>query len=136
QGPVLLLHRDDAEAGRGNGNARRLLRRSRDRRSGRDEGRPHDHAVLYLLSARGVETGGFGCGREGGQREQALKYMRFRLCRERNAIHSGISHMADAHQKKHDYHIIDPSPWPLLASIGAFVMAFGGIAYMRYLSGG
>ena len=32
----------------------------------------------------------------------------------------GISHMADAHQKKHDYHIIDPSPWPLLASIGAF----------------
>ena len=44
--------------------------------------------------------------------------------------------MADAHQKKHDYHIIDPSPWPLLASIGAFVLAFGGIGYMRYLSGG
>jgi cytochrome c oxidase subunit 3 len=46
----------------------------------------------------------------------------------------GIS--TDAHQKKHDYHIIDPSPWPLLASIGAFVMALGGVGYMRYLSGG
>ena len=44
--------------------------------------------------------------------------------------------MADAHQKNHDYHIIDPSPWPLLASIGAFIMAFGGVAYMRYLAGG
>jgi cytochrome c oxidase subunit 3 len=43
--------------------------------------------------------------------------------------------MAEAHQKNHDYHIIDPSPWPLLASIGAFVMAFGGVGYMRYLKG-
>ena len=44
--------------------------------------------------------------------------------------------MAEAHQKHHDYHIIDPSPWPFLSSVGAFVMAIGGIAYMRYLSGG
>ena len=44
--------------------------------------------------------------------------------------------MADAHSKNHDYHIIDPSPWPFLGSVGAFVMAIGGIAYMRYLAGG
>src|SRR3712207_3467970 len=44
--------------------------------------------------------------------------------------------MADAHQKHHDYHIIDPSPWPFLGSVGAFIVALGGIAYMRYLSGG
>ncbi|MGO6908029.1 cytochrome c oxidase subunit 3, partial [Rhizobium ruizarguesonis] len=31
--------------------------------------------------------------------------------------------MADAHQKNHDYHIIDPSPWPIIASLGAFIMA-------------
>jgi len=43
--------------------------------------------------------------------------------------------MADTHQKNHDYHIISPSPWPLLASIGAFVLTFGGICYMRYLNG-
>ncbi|MBB3237925.1 cytochrome c oxidase subunit 3 [Phyllobacterium endophyticum] len=44
--------------------------------------------------------------------------------------------MADTHQKNHDYHIIDPSPWPFLGSVGAFVLAIGGIAYMRYHSGG
>ena len=33
--------------------------------------------------------------------------------------------------KKHDYHIIDPSPWPLVASIGAFVGAIGAIIWMR-----
>ncbi|ATU92467.1 cytochrome c oxidase subunit 3 [Phyllobacterium zundukense] len=44
--------------------------------------------------------------------------------------------MAEAHQKHHDYHIIDPSPWPFLGSVGAFVLAIGAIAFMRYNSGG
>ncbi|KAA0699746.1 cytochrome c oxidase subunit 3 [Neorhizobium sp. P12A] len=44
--------------------------------------------------------------------------------------------MAEAHQKNHDYHIIDPSPWPVLASLFAFVLTFGGVCYMRYLNGG
>jgi len=44
--------------------------------------------------------------------------------------------MADSHNVNHDYHIIDPSPWPLIGSIGALLMALGGIAYMRALSGG
>jgi cytochrome c oxidase subunit III len=43
--------------------------------------------------------------------------------------------MADAHSKHHDYHIIDPSPWPFTGSVGALVMAFGGICYMKYASG-
>ena len=43
--------------------------------------------------------------------------------------------MADAHAKNHDYHIVDPSPWPLIGGIGAFLMAVGGIAYMRSLNG-
>jgi cytochrome c oxidase subunit 3 len=45
--------------------------------------------------------------------------------------------MADGHAKpQHDYHIIDPSPWPFIGSIGALIMAVGGIAYMQYLKGG
>ena len=44
--------------------------------------------------------------------------------------------MADAHAKHHDYHLVDPSPWPFLGSIGALVMAFGGVALMEYLKGG
>ncbi|TWG89652.1 cytochrome c oxidase subunit 3 [Mesorhizobium sp. J18] len=43
--------------------------------------------------------------------------------------------MADTHAKHHDYHLVDPSPWPFLASIGAFVTAFGGVGYMMYLKG-
>ncbi|MFM1814662.1 MAG: hypothetical protein RLZ98_1357 [Pseudomonadota bacterium] len=39
--------------------------------------------------------------------------------------------MADSHAKHHDYHLVDPSPWPVLASIGAFIMAIGAIAWMR-----
>lgn len=38
------------------------------------------------------------------------------------------------HNTNHDYHIIDPSPWPFVGSMGALVMALGGIGYMRYLS--
>ena len=48
----------------------------------------------------------------------------------------GKKKMADAHQKNHDYHILDPSPWPLLGGISALVLAIGGIGYMRYLAGG
>jgi cytochrome c oxidase subunit III len=44
--------------------------------------------------------------------------------------------MADAHTKNHDYHIIDPSPWPFIGSAGALLMAFGGVGYMRYVNGG
>ena len=43
--------------------------------------------------------------------------------------------MAEAHTKNHDYHLVAPSPWPLVGSIGAFIMAFGGIAMMRWLKG-
>jgi cytochrome c oxidase subunit 3 len=32
-----------------------------------------------------------------------------------------------AHTKNHDYHLVDPSPWPLLGGIAAFVIAMGGV---------
>ncbi|MCB1452745.1 MAG: cytochrome c oxidase subunit 3 [Rhizobiaceae bacterium] len=44
--------------------------------------------------------------------------------------------MADSHAKHHDYHLVDPSPWPVLGAFGALIMAIGGVAWMRYLSGG
>ena len=44
--------------------------------------------------------------------------------------------MAEAHAKPHhDYHLVNPSPWPFLASIGALIMAIGGVAWMQYLKG-
>ncbi|GLK78557.1 cytochrome c oxidase subunit 3 [Methylopila turkensis] len=39
--------------------------------------------------------------------------------------------MADAHAKHHDYHLVDPSPWPFLASMAAFVTAIGAVLWMH-----
>jgi len=39
--------------------------------------------------------------------------------------------MADAHKVKHDYHLVDPSPWPLVGSISALILAIGAIGWMH-----
>ncbi|MDV7271734.1 cytochrome c oxidase subunit 3 [Thioclava sp. A2] len=36
-----------------------------------------------------------------------------------------------AHAKNHDYHILPPSIWPLLSSLGAFIMLFGAVMWMK-----
>jgi cytochrome c oxidase subunit 3 len=42
--------------------------------------------------------------------------------------------MADAHAKpQHDYHLVDPSPWPIIGSLSAFVMAVGAIGWMHHM---
>ena len=44
--------------------------------------------------------------------------------------------MADAHAAPHhDYHLVDPSPWPLVASIAVTVMMVGAVAWMKGLFG-
>jgi cytochrome c oxidase subunit III len=35
---------------------------------------------------------------------------------------------------KHDYHLVNPSPWPFVASVGALLTAIGGVVVMRGLS--
>ena len=38
---------------------------------------------------------------------------------------------------KHSWHLVDPSPWPLVAALGGFVMTSGGVLYMHnYIGGG
>ncbi len=44
--------------------------------------------------------------------------------------------MAEAHAKHHDYHLVDPSPWPVVGSISAFVMAVGAISWMHDMYAG
>jgi len=36
-----------------------------------------------------------------------------------------------AHAKNHDYHILPPSIWPLIAGLGAFIMLFGAVIWMH-----
>jgi len=43
--------------------------------------------------------------------------------------------MAEAHAKHHDYHLVNPSPWPFTGAVGALVMAIGGVAWMQYIKG-
>ena len=41
--------------------------------------------------------------------------------------------MAAAHVKHHDYHLVDPSPWPIVGAVSAFVMAVGAILWMHHM---
>ena len=36
-----------------------------------------------------------------------------------------------AHEKNHDYHIIDPSPWPFLAAASGFTMLAGSVLWFH-----
>jgi cytochrome c oxidase subunit 3 len=36
----------------------------------------------------------------------------------------------------HSYHLVDPSPWPLLAALGAFMLTSGLVLYMHKFIGG
>jgi cytochrome c oxidase subunit 3 len=39
-------------------------------------------------------------------------------------------------QQKHPFHLVDPSPWPLVASLGALFITYGGTMYMHFYKGG
>src|SRR5215831_16777083 len=41
--------------------------------------------------------------------------------------------MATAQVKHHDYHLVDPSPWPIVGSVSVFIMAVGAIGWMKHL---
>jgi len=46
--------------------------------------------------------------------------------------------MSGAHAQQHDYHLVNPSPWPLVGSASAFIMAIGLLNWMHemFLGGG
>lgn len=39
--------------------------------------------------------------------------------------------MADAHAKHHDYHLVDPSPWPAIGGVAGFILAIGAIYWFH-----
>ena len=36
-----------------------------------------------------------------------------------------------ATQKKHDFHLVDPSPWPIFTSFASLILAFGAVYYFH-----
>ena len=61
-----------------------------------------------------------------GRRERAKACRRRRLGGAAGP-HGGWDRtiMAEAHAKHHDYHLVDPSPWPIIGAVSAFVLALG-----------
>src|SRR5450755_3002040 len=43
--------------------------------------------------------------------------------------------MATSQVKQHDYHLVDPSPWPIVGAVSAFIMAVGAILWMHHMAG-
>ncbi|HKG72945.1 MAG TPA: cytochrome c oxidase subunit 3, partial [Aestuariivirgaceae bacterium] len=39
--------------------------------------------------------------------------------------------MADSHAKQHDYHLVEPSPWPVVGAAATFILAVGAIMWMH-----
>ena len=39
--------------------------------------------------------------------------------------------MAEAHAKNHDYHLVDPSPWPAIGAASAFITAICAILWFH-----
>ncbi|MGJ8535093.1 MAG: cytochrome c oxidase subunit 3 [Alphaproteobacteria bacterium] len=42
--------------------------------------------------------------------------------------------MADTHANNHDYHLVDPSPWPFVGSASALALALGAVGYFHEAS--
>jgi cytochrome c oxidase subunit III len=41
-----------------------------------------------------------------------------------------------AHAKNHDYHLVDPSPWPIIGAMSSFVLAIGVITWLHKVAWG
>lgn len=39
--------------------------------------------------------------------------------------------MAGGHAKHHDYHLVDPSPWPIIGAFASLLLTAGGVYWMR-----
>jgi len=37
--------------------------------------------------------------------------------------------MAQAHARQHDYHLVNPSPWPIVGAVAAFTLAIGALLF-------
>ena len=97
-------------------------------------GRPHDHAVLHLLpharrrgEVRRARTGRSACRSAEARRplERADEFAMMRQPLREN----GFGMSDDAHGTttvensglKHPYHLVDPSPWPIIGALGGLL---------------
>jgi cytochrome c oxidase subunit 3 len=71
-----------------------------------------------------------------------FKYILFYFKANKKGISSKVVHTTLFKEKfkyfktTHAYHLVDPSPWPLVASLGAFMFTLGTVLYMHKFIGG
>ena len=120
--------------------AGRVLPRSAAREGSRHGRGRRDHAVLHALRAEQAgETGSVGGAAEasgGAARFSRPGSLAHDETKQPTGLEAGRiqegSSMAEAHAKPHhDYHLVNPSPWPLIGSIFAFLIAVGLIMSMH-----
>lgn len=46
-------------------------------------------------------------------------------------MHSASDATASSHKPSHNYHLVDPSPWPLVGSLSAFLLALGVVIWIH-----
>jgi len=44
--------------------------------------------------------------------------------------------MLNKNNQTHSFHLVDPSPWPIIGAFSAFILTFGGVLYMHGYTGG
>lgn len=44
--------------------------------------------------------------------------------------------LTEINSQKHGFHLVDPSPWPIIAAFSALLMTFGGVYFMHGYTGG
>ena len=126
QDQLLLLHRADAEAGRVPRNAGGLLcrpatgRRIRRRRTASTPLRCPTPSIRSGSRSRRTRS-------VSPRRRRELETIAV-LALGATALQNKTGRrrkMAEAHAKHHDYHLVDPSPWPVVGAVSAFIMAIG-----------
>ena len=101
------------------------------------------HAVLHVLSCGGAKAGPrrearrrHACGTARQCRATGRPDRTANRCRAPRENGIREHEMADTHAKHHDYHLVNPSPWPVVGATCAFITAVGLIIWMRSMGGG
>ena len=65
-----------------------------------------------------------------------VKVIIFNSLKNKNFIKMNTKILLSKNTERHPFHMVDPSPWPLLSSLGALASTFGGVMFMHVYSGG
>jgi cytochrome c oxidase subunit 3 len=65
-----------------------------------------------------------------------VRFRRDKLDRNKKLSKRRLSFKLKYLKTTHSFHLVDPSPWPLFAALGAFMCASGGVLYMHKFLGG